>query len=195
VPPGAHKLSLYFFNKDGHKSNNRQRDYLIKVQKVGGKTIARTRVTSFWGGVYKQFVIQGGGVFLVNIGRNYSFNTICSGVFIDRLTGRSDPTDHLAPPWCGDVRYERPHVGNPQNYRQLMDVWDAANPVSSIQSNLVRIEAYRMVQETHAASDLLAAWRWDLHLWNSKSHQVFQLTMREAYQSLCKNCPSIATAH
>lgn len=32
VPKGCHRLSLYFFNKDGHERNNRFRDYLLEVR-------------------------------------------------------------------------------------------------------------------------------------------------------------------
>lgn len=32
VPKGTHRISLYFFNKDGHERNNRFRDYLLEVR-------------------------------------------------------------------------------------------------------------------------------------------------------------------
>jgi hypothetical protein len=32
VPTGTHRLSLYFFNKDGHERNNRFRDYLLEIR-------------------------------------------------------------------------------------------------------------------------------------------------------------------
>ena len=32
VPQGSHRLSLYFFNKDGHSGNNRYRDYLLEIR-------------------------------------------------------------------------------------------------------------------------------------------------------------------
>jgi hypothetical protein len=32
VPKGTHRLSLYFFNKDGHERNNRFRDYLLEIR-------------------------------------------------------------------------------------------------------------------------------------------------------------------
>jgi len=34
VPEGAHRLSLYFMNKDGHDGNNRMRDYLIELRRA-----------------------------------------------------------------------------------------------------------------------------------------------------------------
>jgi hypothetical protein len=34
VPQGAHRMSLYFMNKDGHTGNNRMRDYLLEVRRA-----------------------------------------------------------------------------------------------------------------------------------------------------------------
>lgn len=34
IPQGAHRLSLYFMNKDGHEANNRMRDYLIELRRA-----------------------------------------------------------------------------------------------------------------------------------------------------------------
>lgn len=34
IPDGAHKLSFYFFNKDGHTDKNRYRDYLLELRTV-----------------------------------------------------------------------------------------------------------------------------------------------------------------
>ncbi len=34
IPQGAHRLSLYFMNKDGHEGNNRMRDYLIELRRA-----------------------------------------------------------------------------------------------------------------------------------------------------------------
>ena len=123
VPQGIHRISLYFFNKDGSQGENRCRDYIVEVKQcksdpeefknekywspgwVNSKqepqtystkqilmadaqpTIVRTRVRDFRGGVYKNLVVSGPGRYWVKIAKNYSFNTICSGTFIDRLQG------------------------------------------------------------------------------------------------------------
>ncbi len=34
IPEGAHRLSLYFMNKDGHDGNNRMRDYLVELRRA-----------------------------------------------------------------------------------------------------------------------------------------------------------------
>lgn len=102
--PGVFLLSLYFMNKDGHAGNNRFRDYEIIIKPIVGDglfweqkpgwedrfdalpALAAARVRDFWGGVYKQFLIRE-GEYTIKIGRNYSFNTILSGIFLDKVAG------------------------------------------------------------------------------------------------------------
>jgi hypothetical protein len=109
---GIFKLSLYFFNKDGHGGANRYRDYIVEIyprpqERHEGnfnpqwKEIAqaaeknareqtpavKTRIRDFWGGVYKQFEVTGPATYMIKIKRNYSFNTIISGVMIRQIHG------------------------------------------------------------------------------------------------------------
>ncbi len=119
VPPGQYLVSCYFFNKDGHSSMNRIRDYIVSVktmkipetlfEKLGDPNIdaqeyyfrasegAFGRVRDFWGGVYKRFYIEikENEFVTVRVDANYSFNTIMSAVFFDCIhdmqsTARSD---------------------------------------------------------------------------------------------------------
>ena len=112
VPEGVHRLGFYFFNKDGHRGPdrnrglNRYRDYLLELrparplpvyplQPVAGRlarldaapVLARGRVREFWGGAHHRFAVRGPGHYQVKIACNDSYNTIVSGVFLDRLTG------------------------------------------------------------------------------------------------------------
>jgi len=107
---------MYFFNKDGHTGNNRFRDFMVEIypaeQGWRGQSsdrpmfgtlaesqvskiplLAKARVQDFWGGIHKQFVVKGPGKFFVKIDRNYSFNTILSGIFIRQLYGK--PTEDI----------------------------------------------------------------------------------------------------
>ena len=78
VPAGMHRVSLYFFNKDGHKAKNRWRDYLLELRTGGDldpapkrrmpegaedatRVLATARVKDFWGGVYHRFAVRGAG--------------------------------------------------------------------------------------------------------------------------------------
>ncbi|MGC9261629.1 MAG: hypothetical protein ACP5I8_16315, partial [Phycisphaerae bacterium] len=93
LPPGPHKLSLYFLNDNGHQLAARQRDYVVTVKRWLGSeramvlepALARCRVAGFYGGVYESFVTNGPGPYVVIVHRNHSFNTMLAGIFVDRL--------------------------------------------------------------------------------------------------------------
>jgi hypothetical protein len=103
--PGMYVLSLYFMNKDGHKGNNRFRDYLITIKRMIGDdpaaekppgwekafdrlpVLAQARVHDFRGGVYKRFLIRE-GAYTIKIDKMGSYNTILSGVFVDKIAGQ-----------------------------------------------------------------------------------------------------------
>jgi hypothetical protein len=104
VPPGKYFLSLYDFNKDGHSGNNRMRDYRVSIRRYPGSVpmgdlknvedwpeLSRARIRDFWGGVYKRFVVSGGQTLTIEVNRNYSYNTILAGVFLDELSEEPTP--------------------------------------------------------------------------------------------------------
>ena len=111
APEGVHCLSLYFVNNDAHSSNNgtKYRDYDVQVlpgfadDNVANTSppLARTRVTDFWGGVYKQFLICGPADYVVRIGRNRSVVTKLQGVFLDPVTPPVAKSESAAGIQCG----------------------------------------------------------------------------------------------
>ena len=123
VPVGLHRISVYFFNPNGDDGANRLRDYLVQLRPyeadmrkaLAAPVLARTRTRDFHGGgVYKQFVVRGPASYNIQVHRNSSFNTICNGVFIDRLAGPTTWYDWLdvPPAHFGSVLYRRP-LANP----------------------------------------------------------------------------------
>jgi hypothetical protein len=136
VNAGSYKISLYFFNKDGHVGHNRIRDYQIEIyptsisptvtsewkkmsiyaenetKKI--KPLVKSRVCDFWGGVHKSFVLTGNNSYLVKIDRNYTYNTIISLVAIDRLIGPPTIHDSIGLPWLCRTPYQPPKL--PENY-------------------------------------------------------------------------------
>lgn len=116
VPAGTQRVSLYFFNKDGHEGNNRVRDYLIDVKRGSGDllgtesapVLARTRVRDFWGGVYKSFQVEGPGDYYFIVRKNNSFNTVLQGIFIDKLNGPATDFEGRRDVWLGEYPYEAP---------------------------------------------------------------------------------------
>ena len=117
VPVGDYVLSLYNRNKDGHDGFNRARDYLVSVRphlKGNGLTDiadfeqqpewAASRWRDFWGGNWKRFAVRGPQELTVRLDRNYSFNTILAGVFLDEINEEPEPyfeppTDKTAAEW------------------------------------------------------------------------------------------------
>jgi hypothetical protein len=104
VPEGLHYLSLYNFNKDGHSGHNRMRDYRISLRAHPGKQplsatedfsarpeLANGRLRDFWGGVWKRYLVRGPKALTVEVSRNYSYNTILAGVFLDTLEEKPQP--------------------------------------------------------------------------------------------------------
>ena len=104
VPAGDFYLSLYDFNKDGHDGNNRLRDYrfslrphpkALALNDIAGfdswPELAQGRIRDFWGGVYKRFLVRGPQLLTVQVSRNYSFNTILAGVFLDEVSEEPEP--------------------------------------------------------------------------------------------------------
>ena len=109
VPAGDWMLSLYNHNKDGHDGFNRARDYKISIRAhdpnlelhdtsdfMGQPELARARQRDFWGGVWKRFAVRGPQDLTIEINRNYSYNTITAGVFLDALDEEPYPYFNLA---------------------------------------------------------------------------------------------------
>lgn len=104
VPAGWFVLSLYDFNKDGQQGPNRWRDYRLSVRerpsKYGLETVegfeewpelARGRIHDFRGGVWKRYLVRGPQALTVEVNRNFSFNTVLAGLFLDRLEEQPSP--------------------------------------------------------------------------------------------------------
>jgi hypothetical protein len=183
VPEGLYRLSLYFFNKDGHDGMNRCRDYLIQLmryttdlrQAEAAPSLASCRVRHFWGGVYPKFVITGPATYWVKIAKNGSYNTICSALLVDRLRGKEEWWDQGALPFMTNVIYrapECPEDGPPVNkaaeaarllWEGLDDAYERQPAISSQWRS--RLFAYRAAAAENAPAWLLGNWRWKLPLW------------------------------
>jgi hypothetical protein len=120
VPSGSHRVSLYFFNKDGHEGPNRYRDYLVEIKPWVSdlrlapleKTLARCRVRDFWIPSYEQFSLSASETtrFSIHVSKNGSFNTILPGVFIDKLAGPPTSYERFPAPPTLPVDYGPPVI-------------------------------------------------------------------------------------
>lgn len=217
LPKGMHRISLYFFNKDGKDGSNRHRDYLIELKPYAPTpaeaftlpAIARARLRDFGGGgVYKQFVVQGGDRYYIKIARNGSFNTICSGLFIDKLSGPATFYDKLPLAWLGDMQYNSPEYQNisevtlaqpalkVEALEHAQSVWLSVGQ-SFTREGIVKLQrparllAFRAASNAGAPDKSLANWRWSLGLWTSSDREGFRAAMESAYNAQLKITPEI----
>ncbi|MGC9261103.1 MAG: hypothetical protein ACP5I8_13640, partial [Phycisphaerae bacterium] len=109
IPPGMYTLSLYFFNKDGHFGQNRDRDYVISMLPMPAsyhfgsvflphtaplaemRGIAQSRVVNFCGGVWKRFIVRGPMKLAIRMAREYSFVTLLQAAMLDPLAEHPPP--------------------------------------------------------------------------------------------------------
>ena len=155
VPTGDFYLSLYDFNKDGHDGNNRLRDYRFSVRphapdvaldNIDGfaaqPELAHGRIRDFWGGVYKRFLVRGPQTLTVQVSRNYSFNTVLAGVFLDKVT--EEPQPYFAPQilTLAQYRQERRALAAQTLDKKsaTKDITSEAEAVNAIWRELERIE-------------------------------------------------------
>ena len=212
VLDGIHRISLYFVNDDAHQGiNNSQRDYRVVVSSqdsIGATAAAASRVESFYGGVYKQFLVRGPGTYVVQIQRAGSFNTICSGVFVDKVTAPPAKFDMVPMAWMGGVDYSsttnlpttRP-TDDPTtdiNATRLAEKhWvaldESVERMLSTQSQYSqRVMALRAATSANAPADLLKEWRWQLCLWTPLDRSTFDDTMQKAWAEQLKQTPILA---
>lgn len=198
VPEGAHCLSLYFLNNDAHTgSGNKYRDYDVQVLTGGdddGKVqkdtpLARTRVTDFWGGVYKQFLVCGPASYVVRIGRNRSFVTKLQAVFLDPMT----PPD-VEPPLPGFDAAPYVPPDEPENYHPTpltdaaVNLWTQLDDALSLRGAIplqmpFRIWCYRAAIAGQAPAEILERWRWQISIWTPEDRKKFDDAMKAAHDA------------
>jgi len=187
-----HRVSLYFMNKDGHQDDNRYRDYVIEVKPSRGTvaasdaapTLAHARVHDFWDGVYKSFLLSSPGDYAIKISRNGSFNTILSGVFIDKVVGAQTVEDTEALAYMNGVHYDPPVTGEVPKTpvaSAAAALWKSLDSYGDVQTQEAdRLLAYRALASSGTAASLLADWRWSLGLWTPEDRAGFDAAMAHA---------------
>jgi len=94
IPPGRHRLALYFLNDPNYYEPNRQ--YTVYIKDTNGAVLSATSVENFLPGIYKNFLVTGPKDLTIHIFRNLSLNTLLSGVFIDSYKPDDFPAELLA---------------------------------------------------------------------------------------------------
>jgi hypothetical protein len=203
IPAGVHQVALYFFNKDGHTTTNRHRDYVLQLKRWSADEkdleqspiLARARVHDFWGGHYKLFAISGPGKFLLQVGRNHSVNTTVSAVLIDRLSGEHEGLNQILysrpMPWMGDLFYDPPAL----DAKDAPALWQACENNRGTRGQLISNGMLRVLACRQAASvgspANLAALRWRAHLWVDGDREEFRTMMARAWEETLKMNPQM----
>ena len=157
-------------------------------------TQARTRVTDFWGGVYKQFALRGPATFYFKVRRNHSNGTTMAGVMLDALPDPKNGTTAPAPlPWMNGVAYDAPTIeeGNardPQLLAATRNLWSELDEAVGKKGGQkferpLRLQALRAAIAAGASPSLVANWRWTLQLWNESDRTTWNETMQRAFPS------------
>jgi hypothetical protein len=210
---GVHRLSLFFINFDGHKKDNRCRDYLIEVKDGSLEAkdadftapMAKARVCDFYQPVYKQFLLAGGHAYWIKINRNYSFVTKISGIFLDRVQGDAKQdidslphplldADHWGPPKIPEIKVDAPLAV--RSAKKLWDDLDARyDDATAAPLQLpLRLQAYQLALDQKADANLLANWKWKLCLWDESDRLEFCRQMDFGYDKTIAQNPQAAKA-
>ena len=208
LPEGSFVLSLYFVNKDGRTVLNRLRDYPLALKEhdesldraLEAPALARARVQDFWGGVYQRFLVPRAGEYLLHVARNGSYNTNCSGVFINRLRGPLTARERL-PIW-GDVHYNPPPTLSNQAAGSALAsavarLWESADELplrdfaAAAWTRPHCVLAYRAAAGDGADDQWLGNWRWHLRLWTPGDRDDYRRVMREMWDSHLRLNPHI----
>jgi len=112
IPSGLFTLSLYDVNYNGHGGNLRNRDYRVSIRPHPGASalddissfnqqpeLAHERIQSFYGGVWKRFLVQGPQALTIEINRNNSFNAILPAVMLDLADEAPPPYFETVDQW------------------------------------------------------------------------------------------------
>jgi hypothetical protein len=200
APEGVHCLSLYFLNNDAHRTgDNKYRDYDVQVltneanaEKVqASQPLSRTRVTDFWGGVYKQFLIRGPASYVVRIGRNRSHATRLHGVFLDPVTVVPPENPGVLPGFEAST-YEMPEMPTDVQLLPLaqaaVSLWSQLDDGLALRGAVTlqmpfRIWCYRAAMAGLAPPIILERWRWQISIWTPEDRKNFDEAMKAAHDA------------
>ena len=185
VPAGIHRLSLYFFNKDGHDGMNRLRDYEVALMpQDDDHYLSHARVRDFWGGTYKQFAVTGPGKYRVLVRRNGSFNTILSGLFIDKQQGPASVYDAQPMVFMGNMKYGPNGDGGVQSLAAIRDAWRTTGGMAA--QRPFRVLQYRQLAQASTDEQTLGVARWCIPLLTTGDREEFDKTTATAFRKHLK---------
>ncbi|MDR1291037.1 MAG: hypothetical protein LBK06_07545, partial [Planctomycetaceae bacterium] len=225
---GVFRLGMYFVNMDGHGGNNRFRDYLIEIypsekgcsvidsdrhllgkyaesQTAKVAPLVKSRVKDFWHGTYKQFIVNGPAKYLVKVDRNYSFNTIMSGIFVQQIHNKPTEDTKYGIPKL-HAKYQPPDF--PEFFEDaensfLLELWETLDNKWANEDTIDLQWKYRMavyVAATQTAKDddatediknLADSLKWRLNQWDLKQRTMWEYMMNLGHEKLLEANPPL----
>jgi hypothetical protein len=181
LPEGIYRVSLYFFpmRQHEHALGREYRDLVMDIGTVDpyiGPTVTlleHARISLNNGGQYHQFLLEGGRTFQFAVRRQFSYNAMLNGVFIDRLSGpgKFKDSDKLA--YMVDVNYSCPPLPNTNSLStetaSIITVLKELTALKSIHAGSsarrMGILMYRAASSRKEPDALLAYLRWSVPIW------------------------------
>jgi hypothetical protein len=199
LPEGIHRVSLYFFPYRGH-SHALSREYRdlplsVAIEPEAGelKPLLRTRVENFNGGVYKQFLMKGPARYAFDIQRNYGYNTLVNGIFVDKLQGPHTYRDDMHRAMMGNLDYEVPQLpslaGAPAPLVLASEAWrELESESAGVGAGVMGprgpgVLTFRMAAANASPAQLLDRWRWVLPVWSPADREQWNKMMALANQA------------
>jgi hypothetical protein len=174
-----------------------------ELQIRAGTQLASTRVCNFWGGIHKQFIVQGENSYFIKIDRNYSYNAILSAVMIDRMAGDRLPEELFGIPCMADIEYNPPEI--PDHFydndgRRLLILWNSLNSIFERKNGVIfqrkgRIAAYQAAteyaQRDQQIAELAHSLKWRLNQWDTQQRKEHDKIMKAGFNRLVELTPSL----
>lgn len=203
VPAELTRVSVYFHNLGDNGGDDRWRDYTVELkQDVSGlndaqraPALATARVATAQDIAYRTFLLSGGKYWL-RVRSNYSHMAGVSAVFFDRVEPRPGPhdDDDMTARYLSGVRYDPPpapprSASESDALHAARDLWDTLDAAYA-NANITSLQfpyrhlAYRTAAANGASAELLANWRWALHLWTTEDRAEWEKAMAESRQPL-----------
>jgi len=205
-------------NPNGHSGAARNRQYVVDLlpwrvdmqDSLNLGAIGSARIGQFWNGVYQVFVVGGPGKFYLHVSRNNSFNTMVSGVLLDKLLGPPTAYEtkcpglhsvyfltkkydaYLAPPEAGSDSAKVPK--GTDAIRKLWSDIDRAAGKRLLAPHVAadRVLCYRALAAAPGCDPaLLAWWRRSLPMVTDEDRAAFKKGMEDMYADEIKLVPSL----
>jgi hypothetical protein len=139
---------------------------------------AHGRIRDFWGGVWKRYAVKGPQTLTLEVSRNYSYNTILAGVFLDELN--ETPAPYFRPSQArSKLGRDEKHIGkSAANYEAGIDEKQSADRLFEALDRMRVVNPLRWASEKRRFYLPLLRW------YREAPHQVSPEDVPQVYSRL-----------